>query len=280
MTVDEEKIHFALWCVSKAPLLIGCDITKMSKDTFDILTNEEAIAVNQDSLGVQGKKIPTNQPKPSETPKIKDGSKLYVSSCSGGDDQKWSINSDGSITDVDKKFCLDIPNCSNNNVQVEVYKCHIGDSGQCGNSKNQEWTLKNDGTIVSKLNNKCLDVYDFNGPVVETYNCNGGSNQKFVYDSSAHTIKNGQKCLSVSSGQDALEVWAGELSDGAYAVVLANRGDVESEMIARWKEIGLPAGDAKVRDIFAKKDLGTFTDEFTVSVKSHACYFLRITPEK
>jgi alpha-galactosidase len=280
MTVDEEKIHFALWCVSKAPLLIGCDITKMSKDTFDILTNEEAIAVNQDSLGVQGKKIPTNQPKPSETPKIKDGSKLYVTSCSGGDDQKWSINSDGSITDVDKKFCLDIPNCSNNNVQVEVYKCHIGDSGQCGNSKNQEWTLKNDGTIVSKLNNKCLDVYDFNGPVVETYNCNGGSNQKFVYDSSAHTIKNGQKCLSVSSGQDALEVWAGELSDGAYAVVLANRGDVESEMIARWKEIGLPAGDAKVRDIFAKKDLGTFTDEFTVSVKSHACYFLRITPEK
>ena len=213
MTVEEEKIHFALWCISKAPLLIGCDITKMSKDTFDILTNEEAIAVNQDPLGVQGRKIPTNQPKPGEAPQIKDGSKLYVTDCSGGDEQKWSINNDSSITDVSKQFCLDIPDCSNGNVQVEVYKCHLGDSGHCRNSKNQEWTLKNDGTIVSKLNNKCLDVYDFNGPVVETYNCNGGSNQKWVYDSNSHTIKNGQKCLSVSSGQDALEVWAGELSD-------------------------------------------------------------------
>ena len=138
--------------------------------------------------------------------------------------------------------------------------------------------FKNDGTIVSKLNNKCLDVYDFNGPVVETYNCNGGANQKWVYDSTAHTIKNGQKCLSVSSGQDALEVWAGELSDKSYAVILANRGTVKSEMIARWKEIGLPEGDATVRDIWARKDLGTFTDEFKVTVNGHSSYFLKITP--
>ena len=90
------------------------------------------------------------------------------------DRNNWSINSEGSITDVDEQFCIDIPDCSNNYVQVEVYKCHLGDSASCGNSKNQEWTLKNDRTIVSKLKNKCLDVYDFNGPVVETYNCNGG----------------------------------------------------------------------------------------------------------
>ena len=32
-------------------------------------------------------------------------------------------------------------------------------------------------------------------PVVETYNCKGGSNQKWVYDSTAHTIKNRDKCL-------------------------------------------------------------------------------------
>jgi len=34
------------------PLLIGCDIRSMSKDTLDILTNNEVIAVNQDPLGV------------------------------------------------------------------------------------------------------------------------------------------------------------------------------------------------------------------------------------
>ena len=41
----------------KAPLLIGCDIRDISDDTLSILTNADAIAVNQDPLGVQGHKI-------------------------------------------------------------------------------------------------------------------------------------------------------------------------------------------------------------------------------
>ena len=27
MTVEEERTHFALWAMSKAPLIIGCDLT-------------------------------------------------------------------------------------------------------------------------------------------------------------------------------------------------------------------------------------------------------------
>ena len=57
MTYEEYKVHFGLWSLAKAPLLIGCDITNMSEETFKILTNEEVIAVNQDPLGVQGKKL-------------------------------------------------------------------------------------------------------------------------------------------------------------------------------------------------------------------------------
>ena len=64
MTLEEEKIHFGLWCLSKAPLLIGCDITNLSKETFEILTNPEIIAINQDLLGIQGRKIETIQPIP------------------------------------------------------------------------------------------------------------------------------------------------------------------------------------------------------------------------
>nr|GFD32342.1 alpha-galactosidase 1 [Tanacetum cinerariifolium] len=40
-----------------APLLIGCDVRDLSKDTLDILGNKEVIAVNQDKLGVQAKKV-------------------------------------------------------------------------------------------------------------------------------------------------------------------------------------------------------------------------------
>ncbi|MCO5557902.1 hypothetical protein L7F22_011475 [Adiantum nelumboides] len=57
MTKEEYRAHFSLWALMKAPLLIGCDITNMDGDTLDILSNKEVIAVNQDLLGVQGKKV-------------------------------------------------------------------------------------------------------------------------------------------------------------------------------------------------------------------------------
>ncbi|KAG2404496.1 Alpha-galactosidase 1 [Vigna angularis] len=57
MTKNEYIVHFSLWALSKAPLLLGCDVRNMTKDTVDIVTNKEVIAVNQDSLGVQGKKV-------------------------------------------------------------------------------------------------------------------------------------------------------------------------------------------------------------------------------
>ena len=114
---------------------------------------------------------------------------------------------------------------------------------------------------------------------MQSFPCNGGQNQKWVYDSNAHTIKNGQKCLSLSYGIEYLEVWAGLLSDNSYAVMLLNRGTKKREMIARWKEIGLPEGEAVVRDLWARKDLGTFTDSFSATVEPHSSYLLKITPK-
>ncbi|CAL9146577.1 unnamed protein product [Musa hybrid cultivar] len=40
-------VHFSLWAASKAPLIIGCDVRSMTKETLAILGNEEVIAVNQ-----------------------------------------------------------------------------------------------------------------------------------------------------------------------------------------------------------------------------------------
>ncbi|CAA2974131.1 alpha-galactosidase 3-like [Olea europaea subsp. europaea] len=57
MTYQEYRAHFSIWALMKSPLLIGCDVRNMSAETFEILSNEEVIAVNQDHLGVQGRKI-------------------------------------------------------------------------------------------------------------------------------------------------------------------------------------------------------------------------------
>ncbi|KAG6625149.1 hypothetical protein CIPAW_16G076100 [Carya illinoinensis] len=57
MTTEEYRAHFSIWAIAKAPLLIGCDIRAMDNVTLELLGNEEVIAVNQDKLGVQGKKV-------------------------------------------------------------------------------------------------------------------------------------------------------------------------------------------------------------------------------
>lgn len=46
LTYDEEKTHFAMWSLAKAPLIMGCDLTAVSKESLDILTNTDLIAVN------------------------------------------------------------------------------------------------------------------------------------------------------------------------------------------------------------------------------------------
>lgn len=54
MTLDEYRAHFSLWAMMAAPLIAGNDLRHMSDDIRAILTNREVIAVDQDTLGVQG----------------------------------------------------------------------------------------------------------------------------------------------------------------------------------------------------------------------------------
>lgn len=57
MTLTEYRSHMSLWSIAKAPLLIGCDIRQISQEALELLKNPEVIAVNQDSLGLQGTKV-------------------------------------------------------------------------------------------------------------------------------------------------------------------------------------------------------------------------------
>ncbi|MCO4292516.1 glycoside hydrolase family 27 protein [Solitalea sp. MAHUQ-68] len=59
LTPAEDRAHFSMWAMLAAPLIAGNDIRSMDKETQDVLTNKDVIAVNQDSLGVQGFKHET-----------------------------------------------------------------------------------------------------------------------------------------------------------------------------------------------------------------------------
>lgn len=53
MSEEEEKTHFAMWCMLSTPLMIGGDLTKMSERTVQMLKNRELIALNQDAKCLQ-----------------------------------------------------------------------------------------------------------------------------------------------------------------------------------------------------------------------------------
>ena len=151
MTYTEYRTHFGLWALVKSPLLIGCDITKMSEETKEILTNPEVIAINQDPLGKQGHKIKRTELELPEGIEVSiTSSQLELAECTGKANQKWYINNDGSIRNNNMNFCIDIPNCATDDIQVETYGCHIGGSG-CKNSKNQEWDYENNNILPSDV---------------------------------------------------------------------------------------------------------------------------------
>ena len=54
---DEQYSHISLWCLLSAPLLIGGDISKMDDFTLGLLTNDEVIALDQDPLGQQARRV-------------------------------------------------------------------------------------------------------------------------------------------------------------------------------------------------------------------------------
>jgi alpha-galactosidase len=61
MSRSEDRAHFSLWAIVAAPLMAGNDVRNMKKETIEILTNKEVIAIDQDSLGVQGLKFKDNE---------------------------------------------------------------------------------------------------------------------------------------------------------------------------------------------------------------------------
>jgi alpha-galactosidase len=131
----EDRAHFSLWALLSAPLLAGNDLRSMSGATKETLTNREVIAVDQDALGIQGRKV------------------------------------------------------------------------------------RDDG---------------------------------------------------------AEEVWAKPLSGGAIAVILLNRGDAPVRIRFEWTELGWPARPVAVRDVWLKREMGSFRDGYSAEVAPHGVVMLRL----
>jgi alpha-galactosidase len=87
MTNTEYRTHFTLWAIMAAPLMAGNDIRGMNSEIREILTNKELIAVDQDALGRQGRRVSKSGDLEVWSKQLQDGSRAVLLLNRGGSQQ-------------------------------------------------------------------------------------------------------------------------------------------------------------------------------------------------
>jgi len=92
MTNTEYQSHFSLWAILAAPLMAGNDLQKMSPEIKAILTNKEVIAIDQDPLGRQGRRLRKDGDLEVWARPLKDGSRAVILLNRGASESPITVN--------------------------------------------------------------------------------------------------------------------------------------------------------------------------------------------
>jgi alpha-galactosidase len=83
--------------------------------------------------------------------------------------------------------------------------------------------------------------------------------------------------ISQPNSKDGLEVWSKPLSGSdTVAVLLFNRSEQAADISVKWGDIGLPPGQALVRDLWERVDRGLFVDSYSANVVPHGVVLVKI----
>lgn len=184
------QAHFTLWTIMKAVLLMGNVIPEVDNATLGVLTNPFAIAVNQDPLGIQGRRVAVQTPANVSLGGIMDNIAVVRTCNASIPTQTWHwVNASRPVGDV-----LSMTPCDAGN-RMQSWSLPTGSTGVLvqnnGNglcvvgsnsnpaqlttcvalSVNQNFALQSDGHLYSAADNVCLDVVNFVGPNVQGTAC-------------------------------------------------------------------------------------------------------------
>lgn len=59
LDMTQNKTHMTMWCMMNSPLMLGLDLRRvyMGGEIYNIIANKDIISLNQDSLGIQAKRV-------------------------------------------------------------------------------------------------------------------------------------------------------------------------------------------------------------------------------
>merc|ERR1712130_174835 len=205
---------------------------------------------------------------------------VIVAKCDNSISQQWSITGDGKIMHKSSDKFLTVLGCQPAPPKGGAPLGLAGDDLSC-QGHNQHFSINSGNhTITSAIDGSCLDVSGGQlGNFVELHWCKGVDNEQWQINGTMimpHKPKG--SCLMVSESVVGKgEIWMKILADGTRAVLLLNLEKTSGQMTANFTTIGITSGkSAKVRDLWAQKELGVFTEKFTAKVEGHGVVFVKI----
>ncbi|AWS43425.1 ricin-type beta-trefoil lectin domain protein [Streptosporangium sp. 'caverna'] len=213
MNDTEMRSHFALWAMMASPLIAGNDVRNMDSATSTIMKNQNLIAVNQDSLGLQATQVSNDGTRRILAKRLSNGdvavalfnqggstttistttSAIGLSGSSFGLREAWS----NAVTSTTGNISASVP--AHGTVVFRV-------SGGTPNPDPSPTPTPSTSRIQGVGSGRCLDVTgasQANGTQVVIWDCNGQSNQQWASTSAGELRVYGNKCLDVNNNGTA-----------------------------------------------------------------------------
>lgn len=288
------RAHFGAWCVISAPLILGLDLSQLQglPEVVDIITNKEAIAVNQAWAGHPGRMVwsalagamgfPAARPCDPHNPSLRQTG--------------WSmktLDADSVQVLAPGGGCLKVQGggAPGGAGGLVIANCNSTDTSQLFSWDKDNLQLKNNG--------HCVDMHA-GGPIAWMYGCSTTSpNDKLFFNTSGTlSVKfNGNyMCFGVegvdpagSTFASSLQAWAKPLQDDqGLALLLINPDSQAADFAVPLSVLPLTGNhqnltnkDFNVRNIWLKQDQGSVkkgTSSFNIKVNSLDSAFVRLYP--
>ena len=150
------RAHMGMWCIMKAPLLLGNDLSKMGPLTLATIVNRAALSINQDSWGVQAHRV-ASVPSPDTRILPRYTGQVILAKCNGSPMQTWKLRGSQSKA-----------------VNLYMVKCNASDPFQ-------QWSsvVSTPGPLKNAGNGQCVDDSAGQDPA-QTAICKQGAILGFV----------------------------------------------------------------------------------------------------
>ncbi len=281
---EEQVTLMTLWSIARSPLIFGGDMTKLDDFTIDLLTNPDMVQVNQHSTN--NRQISRENNLIIWAADVPDSSDRYVAlfnaqsvtdglDFSRADYTSNVVSRSGDSVDISlplekaKMLVLMVKDGGDGFSYDHAVWVEPALTGPKGKLKltNLSWTFAEAGWGVPRVDRTCEDrpllVNRSHVTGIGTH-----ANSTIIYELPEGYDTFNARAVLTHRGS----VQFGVLTDSGQALITD-----KSIVTISFNDLGID-GKVRVRDLWAHKDLGTFSDAFSQALPRHAAGLFRISP--